>query len=59
MNAVKQLFDDWPERYDQWFETPVGRAVLKYETKLILDLLQPMQGGEDPGRRLRDGDLYP
>ena len=24
----KQLFDDWPERYDRWFETPVGKAVL-------------------------------
>lgn len=41
---VKQLFDDWPERYDQWFETPVGRAVLKQETELILDLLQPSKG---------------
>jgi hypothetical protein len=29
--AEKQLFDDWPERYDRWFETPVGKAVLKSE----------------------------
>ena len=40
----KQRFDDWPERYDRWFETPVGKAVLKYETELILDLLRPGRG---------------
>ena len=40
----KQLFDDWPERYDRWFETPAGRAVLRYESELILDLLRPGQG---------------
>jgi ubiquinone/menaquinone biosynthesis C-methylase UbiE len=38
---AKQLFDDWPERYDRWFETPVGKAVLQYESELILDLLRP------------------
>jgi SAM-dependent methyltransferase len=40
----KQIFDDWPERYDRWFETPLGKAVLGYESKLILDLLRPKQG---------------
>ncbi len=40
----KQLFDDWPERYDRWFETSVGKAVLKYETELILELLRPGRG---------------
>lgn len=40
----KQLFDDWPERYDRWFDTPTGRAVLKYEVKLVLDLLGPVRG---------------
>jgi ubiquinone/menaquinone biosynthesis C-methylase UbiE len=40
----KKLFDDWPERYDLWFKTPVGQAVLKYETELILDLLRPAHG---------------
>jgi ubiquinone/menaquinone biosynthesis C-methylase UbiE len=42
--SEKQLFDDWPERYDRWFETPVGMAVLKYETELILEMLQPSRG---------------
>ena len=37
----KQRFDDWPERYDRWFETPAGKAVLKYECELILELLLP------------------
>jgi ubiquinone/menaquinone biosynthesis C-methylase UbiE len=40
----KQRFDDRPERYDRWFETPVGKAVLKYETELILELLRPGRG---------------
>jgi ubiquinone/menaquinone biosynthesis C-methylase UbiE len=40
----RRLFDDWPERYDRWFDTPVGRAVLKYELTLVLDLLRPMWG---------------
>ena len=42
--SEKQRFDDWPERYDRWFETPVGKAVLKYETELILELLRPGRG---------------
>ena len=40
----RQLFDDWPERYDRWFDTPVGKAVLKYEVALIIDLLRPVRG---------------
>ncbi len=40
----KQIFDDWPERYDRWFETPLGKAVLAAERELILDMLQPQKG---------------
>ena len=36
-----RLFDEWPEKYDQWFETPIGVLVKKYENQLLLDLLQP------------------
>jgi ubiquinone/menaquinone biosynthesis C-methylase UbiE len=36
-----RLFDDWPEKYDRWFETPIGALVKKYENELLLDLLQP------------------
>lgn len=46
MNTCKQkngsgLFDDWPDRYDSWFATPVGKLVKKYETKLLLEMLAP------------------
>jgi ubiquinone/menaquinone biosynthesis C-methylase UbiE len=48
MNTSKQeagsgLFDEWPDRYDNWFVTPVGRLVKKYETELLLDMLTPRQ----------------
>jgi ubiquinone/menaquinone biosynthesis C-methylase UbiE len=36
-----ELFDPWPEKYDQWFTTPIGALVKRYEVKLILDLLNP------------------
>jgi ubiquinone/menaquinone biosynthesis C-methylase UbiE len=42
--TVKQIFDDWPERYDRWFETPLGKAVLAAERDLILDMLRPERG---------------
>jgi len=42
--SEKQRFYDWPERYDRWFETPVGKTVLKYELELILELLRPGRG---------------
>ena len=37
----KTLFDDWPERYDQWFSTPIGRLVKATESRLVLDFLRP------------------
>jgi ubiquinone/menaquinone biosynthesis C-methylase UbiE len=39
-----ELFDEWPEKYDQWFTTPIGTLVKKYEAELILDLLKPGPG---------------
>jgi ubiquinone/menaquinone biosynthesis C-methylase UbiE len=41
--TAKQIFDDWPERYDRWFETPLGKAVLTTERELILDMLRPQR----------------
>ena len=41
MVARKMLFDDWPARYDEWFETPIGRAVRKHEAELIGEFLSP------------------
>ncbi|MEE4263158.1 MAG: class I SAM-dependent methyltransferase [Desulfobacteraceae bacterium] len=40
-NIKGELFDEWPEKYDRWFETPIGALVKKYESELLLDLLQP------------------
>jgi len=37
----KTLFDDWPERYDEWFETPIGKVVKKIEAELIHEFLNP------------------
>jgi ubiquinone/menaquinone biosynthesis C-methylase UbiE len=36
-----RLFDNWPERYDQWFTTPIGRLVKEYESEVIIELLRP------------------
>jgi ubiquinone/menaquinone biosynthesis C-methylase UbiE len=43
-NKRSRLFDDWPEKYDKWFETPIGALVKIYESKLLLDMLGPDQG---------------
>jgi ubiquinone/menaquinone biosynthesis C-methylase UbiE len=36
-----ELFDEWPEKYDEWFTTPLGLLVRKYESELLLHLLEP------------------
>jgi ubiquinone/menaquinone biosynthesis C-methylase UbiE len=41
---MSEIFDPWPEKYDQWFETPIGRLVKGYERELILRLLKPQRG---------------
>lgn len=40
----KQIFDDWPEKYDRWFETPIGGVVKEFESALVLKLLEPKPG---------------
>ena len=37
----RELFDEWPRRYDEWFTTPIGLLVKKYESELLLSLLGP------------------
>jgi len=44
MRKNRRLFDDWPQKYDRWFTTPIGALVKKYEEDLILDLLRPLPG---------------
>ena len=42
--SEKILFDDWPERYDRWFQTPIGKLVKETETDMIHELLDLKQG---------------
>ncbi len=41
---MAQIFNDWPEKYDLWFETPLGRLIKGYESKLLLKMLKPNPG---------------
>lgn len=41
---MAEIFDEWPEKYDQWFETPIGRLVRDYESRLFLRMAQPQAG---------------
>ncbi len=41
---MKELFDEWPEKYDRWFETPTGRLIKGYESALIHRMLAPAPG---------------
>jgi ubiquinone/menaquinone biosynthesis C-methylase UbiE len=42
--AMAEIFDPWSEKYDQWFETPMGQLIKGYEGELILNLLMPGPG---------------
>ena len=39
-----EIFDTWPDKYETWFKTPIGRLVKESESSLILKMLGPMQG---------------
>jgi ubiquinone/menaquinone biosynthesis C-methylase UbiE len=41
---MAEIFDEWPEKYDQWFETPIGRLVREYESRLLLEVARPRRG---------------
>ena len=41
---MAEIFDQWPEKYDQWFETPMGQLIKGYEVELILNMLMPSRG---------------
>lgn len=39
-----QVFDPWSERYDRWFESPIGKVIRSYEAEMIADMLKPSRG---------------
>lgn len=41
---MAEIFDDWPEKYDLWFETPLGQVIKAYESRLLLEMLRPEPG---------------
>jgi ubiquinone/menaquinone biosynthesis C-methylase UbiE len=41
---MAEIFDDWAEKYDLWFETPIGKLIKGYESKLVLRMLTPGPG---------------
>jgi ubiquinone/menaquinone biosynthesis C-methylase UbiE len=41
---MAEIFDDWPEKYDQWFESPIGRLIKSYESQLVSELVDPATG---------------
>jgi ubiquinone/menaquinone biosynthesis C-methylase UbiE len=44
MTGNDELFDEWPEKYDQWFTTPLGSLIKRYEGELISGFLRPALG---------------
>jgi len=44
MTGNDELFDEWHEKYDQWFTTPLGSLIKRYEGELMSDYLRPALG---------------
>ncbi|MBE0617037.1 MAG: methyltransferase domain-containing protein, partial [Proteobacteria bacterium] len=41
---MAEIFDDWPDRYEQWFATPIGRVVQESERRLLREAFAPRAG---------------
>ncbi|MEH6648707.1 MAG: class I SAM-dependent methyltransferase [Motiliproteus sp.] len=41
---MTQLFDDWPDPYERWFQTPIGALVKTAEMELVLNQVLPQVG---------------
>jgi SAM-dependent methyltransferase len=41
---MAEVFDEWPQKYDVWFETSIGRLVRQYESRLLMEMARPGQG---------------
>ena len=42
--AKAELFDAWPERYEEWFSTPIGKLIREIEGRLVMEMLAPGRG---------------
>jgi ubiquinone/menaquinone biosynthesis C-methylase UbiE len=40
----EQHFDKWPHKYDQWFETPIGKLVQDFEGEILYNFILPKPG---------------
>jgi ubiquinone/menaquinone biosynthesis C-methylase UbiE len=40
----QELFDEWPEKYENWFRTPIGGLVRNVESQLITEMVIPKSG---------------
>jgi hypothetical protein len=49
---MTEVFDLWPEKYDQWLETPIGQLIKSYESELILNLLVPRPIPQSHGKKV-------
>ncbi len=38
---AQQLFDKWPAKYEQWFQTPIGQLIRSIELGHIMELVDP------------------
>ena len=45
----EKIFDEWRDRYNAWFTTPMGALIKHYETELVMAMLRPA-----PGERILD-----
>lgn len=41
---MPELFDNWPDDYENWFSTPLGKLIKDFELNLILNMLKPQTG---------------
>jgi ubiquinone/menaquinone biosynthesis C-methylase UbiE len=41
---MPELFDNWPDDYENWFSTPLGKLIKEFELDLILKMLKPQRG---------------
>ena len=40
----ENVFDEWRDKYDAWFTTPMGALIKHYETELVMAILTPASG---------------